>query len=429
MINKEVLTYIILVLCIVSIFLLIWNIWQRRRPNDKDRRRKAIMNYKKSISDDEYAKIALSTIREIAEPTAGDLYRAGNLIEINDAGDNRPNINMIQMAARDYIDAMQIIRRPEFQITIQQIQNERAQEYEPDTEFILDHIENFIDLTDVIPALFNNLRLELYQTRQVTAEQKRTQAAEISSTKKEFADAFLDISKTATDDPQNVHDPSVVKDFNATLKTVADVDGAAASQQAISDARKYIESLKLSAEKLKIVTDVLNKIAENNFILTYNQNEADIFAKIWNRANIPENLHNADLIREAIVDALYNCYENSAMICAVGRASNIISSLVTLDHNDEVGRSMTQEQYKNEIFNECRKLLDRKIAAAESGEYAQVAAAFKNPQITAPAEIQKKFDDELSRDVQMLIEKYKDKINEKILKNIYADCLIAVGTN
>jgi hypothetical protein len=96
---------------------------------------------------------------------------------------------------------------------------------------------------------------------------------------------------------------------------------------------------------------VLNKMSEGDMIGTFGENEDRILAYTWERCNHPRNRENAELMREAIANALSDGIENDTQVCINGRCGRVLNSLVTLDYDNEVANGvMSFEAYKNQIF-------------------------------------------------------------------------------
>ena len=161
--------------------------------------------------------------------------------------------------------------------------------------------------------------------------------------------------------PQSGHDSAAV---NMTAESVAAVtrdtnaDDAPSAMQHLVDIRAAIPH-KLSTDKQDAATLTLDRIeTSNTHIDRYGKTEVEILAATWARSLIPENATNRDNIQEAILLALADSVQDGIVVCAMGRATNLISSLGGIDHDETVGIILDTTAIRNMCYEMAAKLRD-----------------------------------------------------------------------
>lgn len=432
---------ITLALVIVGIIGIV--IWYRHfRMNDKRRRRQySNLAQQSSGGYDDQAGEVLNTIESLEKTVAEDNFIHGNILEMNvlqgDLRNARDNPALAQTIITNYNDTLR-----------QVAENRHAEPDEqtplPTTRFMVDHIADFVlrqgDMFDdnpddnfwnpVIPEIFN-LTAGVDTLRRSISEKNKQTAATNSTSKKEFITNFIKLAKTNTNDSQNVHDSSVVIDYKQTLAKLSPSN--LSTDEVIESAKKYIEKClvdkTLNENKATGALHVLSKMSSNN-MTTYNMTEPEIFKRVWERSNDPSNKKNSTAIKMAIIDGLYNCIRptesgNIDLVCSVGRASNYMGALATLDADPSMGAALTLEQYKNELLNEAGNIVNNEVERAKNSKnekIQQVALSYENPLVEVDKNAEIEFHNILKTRIDNLVNSYSARVNKVHLENIKKDC-------
>lgn len=438
--NEEM--QMVLAFVIVGIIgIVIW--YKYFRPNDKKRRREySNLIQQSSGGYDKEAGDAMEIIKSMEKNVAEDSYIHGNILEMNvlqgDLRNAREDKELANTVIHNYND------------TLTQIANNRRAEPDeqtplPGTNFMIDHVADFLvrqgdlfqDNPDdnfwqpVIPEIMN-LTQGVEVLRENIKERNKTKATENAANKKEYAKNYAKLTKSHTSDSQNVHDSSVIKDYKQTLAKLP--EGKAAPKEAIEAAKKYIESNRKTIGDTKCdgALHVLSSMSAKRMD-TYGMSEPEIFQRVWDRSNCIENKNNSDKIKLSIVDGLYNCIRPSStggisLVCSVGRASNYMGALATLDADPSLGTALTLEQYKNEILNQCVNIIDKEVTNAKNSndkKMQDVANSYDNPLLQVDEETELQFKGILKNKIDSLVDSYSGRMSKAHLDNIRNDCYIS----
>jgi hypothetical protein len=169
---------------------------------------------------------------------------------------------------------------------------------------------------------------------------------------------------THTSDSQNVHERGVLEDTRKVIDNLRKSKPKYPVKKCINECdelcKKYFEGT-----KLRDARTAMSKLNERGSIFALAETEDEIFALVWSRSFHENNEESAQLIREAICDALYDCvdHETGKPVCITGRATRIVSALATLDFEDE--GIMTHEMKQNELFEECKRLIETRMTSGQ----------------------------------------------------------------
>jgi hypothetical protein len=222
------------------------------------------------------------------------------------------------------------------------------------------------------------------------------------------------------DDRQNVHDSKVNADLNQTLNKIAEVKDVKAE---LAELRAYIESA--DAEKKSRALQIFNIMAAGSPISTYNSTESYILAAVWCRSKHPRNAANSELMKEALVNAMADGIEGGSPVCINGRCARVLGSMVLLDFDESVGSAMTFDAYKNQIYTECKDIFDLNLQRAEISldpDMKTLAESYKDTSVEAPEEAEEEFKQWLKEDIDALLEKYREKLNEREMRQVRDEC-------
>lgn len=413
------------------------------QPGDEKKSANAEKFYQRSNGTlDNNAKLALKTIKSIKKPNANDNFIAGNIIEHNTVPgqeNEQPGEQRIIESTRRYRDAVDEIARGNYRGA--------------NPQFMLDHIIDFggnnlpayqrggaapIAFDLPVDIIDDGILVELYDLTR-TADTVRNNhiianadaAKRISTNKKEFSDNFTTLATTHTNDPQNVHDSGVRVGNQNTLNRIR--SGGDNLYQVFTEIRAYIDASDTTEEKKKNAKITLDTMSEGAYIMAHNDTEDRIVKYVWDRSKEPANAANADNIRDAVVVALHQSVTpgSKTPVCINGRVSNILGSLVTLDHDDSVGAAVTEEQYKNDIYSNASKILENELAkAADSNDpgQRQVADSYYDGNETDNVAMEL-FKQNVRNSIDVMIDSYKGRINDNRLSTLRTDCYIGASVD
>ena len=144
------------------------------------------------------------------------------------------------------------------------------------------------------------------------------------------------------------------------------------------NAREFSEN---RPKKTMEVLEVITKIKQGEKIVSLDLTDEECLILIWNRANHPLNKENCKKIKQAIFDNLMDCWEidelnnivnnllglntpHYKIVCVTGRITRILSSLMLLDFDPKNWEVKKLEQFKNEIFEKVRIIIDEEAQNA-----------------------------------------------------------------
>lgn len=273
---------------------------------------------------------------------------------------------------------------------------------------------NFIDVYD-------NTRPEIQEN---IIENRRETAAANARNRREFTEQYTERAIENTEDPQNVHDSKVNQDLRTTLERLKQQAPRGISPtQSITEARNYINANFIGTKQDKAMR-VLNMIAQGNRITSLGSKEDEVFMYTWERSNHPNNEEQQDIIRNAIVDSLIDCFEHGNMVCINGRCGRVLASLATIDFDDNVGAVNTFENYKNEIFREANKIIQSEIDKAKESSDAEIKAvgkSYEDPNIETNQAAEERFQNIVKGKLDIMLERYSNKLNHQEIENMRKD--------
>lgn len=168
-------------------------------------------------------------------------------------------------------------------------------------------------------------------------------------------------ANTVTSDAQNTHERGVLTDTKKVINNLKKNTNQIPINQALAEARERCKHL--SPDKRRKAEATLNKI-DDGFISGLNDTESNIFALVWSRSYHEANKDNKEEIQDAILDALVDSVNNdqfNTTVCVTGRAARYVGALAVLDFDDRSTKVMTYEMHKNEIFNDCKSIIETEI--------------------------------------------------------------------
>jgi hypothetical protein len=183
---------------------------------------------------------------------------------------------------------------------------------------------------------------------------------------------YMDLAIQNTNDPQNSHDSGVLACLRAIVTRLCE-DQTGATLPTMQEIRDEIiaESAKLSegrAHRTSDVLEVLDKIQQGERVTSLGASDEECLARIWLRTKDPRNSEVSGQMRQAIFDALYDCWENGMfgrhIVCVNGRTSRILSSLILLDWDKRNWEVKKLEQFRNDIYAKTHELINEEAKRA-----------------------------------------------------------------
>ena len=260
-----------------------------------------------------------------------------------------------------------------------------------------------------------------------TRQQALEKSLETATTKLEAASSTLSAAKTYRDDPQNVHDSSVVSDLADTYAKIRIPDGP----QRASRIDSFIESLENYAIKRGAPKETLElihrvKASQDQPISSYADTEKAILASVFARA---DNNANRNISKKAVLGSLEDCYESGGLVCTGGRAARYLSSLAGIDSDPSLGHAGSYDAYKNQIYGEAMNIIRIHSAAGTpaANEYAgiDVPGTINNNSSREPTAREKQeFASELRAALVSHVAGYSDKLTPIQIQKLTDDCIV-----
>lgn len=293
------------------------------------------------------------------------------------------------------------------------------------------------------PAInaLNNIQIE-WNLRHAESNIKNNESHVLTG-KSNTINNYFNQTKKIKSDSQNVHDSSVNEDMLKTYNILK------------NDMVKYNGEHNEFHEGFSVIyqdiftfiqtDDELSYYDKENAILILNRvNNDDLYTHsivvhnrpikvkelaylVWKRAYHPANQQNQKEIKHAIIKAMADCVESGNAVCSGGIAARLLTSLVLLDFNPQVGHTMTKQCYKNEVMGKANNILQETIR-----EYAnqntdldlkRFAESYLNPQIddsNISQDIKNQFYMVVEKKIDNMLLEYNGKISPEIKTEIMA---------
>jgi hypothetical protein len=209
------------------------------------------------------------------------------------------------------------------------------------------------------------------ERHQELIRQNAADAAASADTPAGVVDAYVDLAVQHTVDPQNVHDPSVLACLKAIIERLR-ADQGDEELPSIDDIKLEIQVFADGRKQRVIdVNAVIDATTRGERVIAIGATDKECLQRVWLRSTDSRNADVRNKIRTAVFDALYDCWEEGimgrAIVCVNGRTSRILATLVLLDWDTKNWEIKRLEQFKNEIFNETKKVIihEAQLAAAQ----------------------------------------------------------------
>ena len=187
---------------------------------------------------------------------------------------------------------------------------------------------------------------------------------------------FLELSIQNTNDAQNVHDTSI----NATIGDIIKRLRADQNNMILPSVDEIWEEIKKNGEelsdkrlfKINDVGEVIVRIKMGERIIIHNLTDEECLQRVWLRINDPKNNETKKQLRQAIFDALFDCWEEGIIgkhiVCVTGRVTKLLSALTLLDWDEKNWEFKRLEQIKNDIFVKTAKVITDEATIASKSD-------------------------------------------------------------
>jgi hypothetical protein len=192
------------------------------------------------------------------------------------------------------------------------------------------------------------------------------------------SDAYIDAAIAHTSDSQNSHDSSVNAFKLATvtrlredqgktsLPTLDEITAEVLNSHAVLS-RHPVSGAARSALTEKAV-GTIERARKNEWSVSSDATDGEVLRRVWARMQDSRNSTNSSHIRQAIYDALVDCWapgmSGENLQCVDGRIARITGALVLLDFDDRSNSLQRVEDHKNTIFEITRKSVSACAQAA-----------------------------------------------------------------
>ena len=245
-----------------------------------------------------------------------------------------------------------------------------GREQDTDPGDVLAQLTMFIDLD--LAGIANQTREKIVEQRRSAAQQAAAAAGGSAGAR---VDAYVGMAINHTDDPENAHDSGVngclrgimsrlrAEQEGTTLPSLDDIE-----RDIRANWMTYVEG---DQKTLEDVLAVVTRARNGEKSVAIDATDEEVLRRIWARADDPRNAENTAKMRQASVDNLKDAWKTGVVgrhiVCVNGRTSRQIGSLSTLDHDTRNWDVTTLEQFKNDVFEKTKALIeDEAQRAAES---------------------------------------------------------------
>jgi hypothetical protein len=240
--------------------------------------------------------------------------------------------------------------------------------------------------------------------RAATIQTRRAAAAEAAAGqgKARRAEAFLGLSVQHTSDSQNSHDVSVnaakrglvarLRREQAPLERLPSLDQIAAALRSDTDRlSRDPASGKPRPARTEQALAVVARAKAGERSLAADAGDEEVLRRVWARAAHPSNAAQAGPLRQAVYDALVDCWERGIqgekIQCVDGRIGRLLSALTLLDFDEATWGLKRLEQHKNEVYAEAQKVIREAAQEAAQGADPEMRRVGRGFLAATPAEL------------------------------------------
>jgi hypothetical protein len=400
MLSLNAADYTVIVL-IFFVILLIYKIYMHfHYYNESPAQRMTRLAFDK-IHGEAYDDVAKDVIKygsAIKTPRAIDHYRIGTvqLVNANNPAEAHDHYNR---ALNQIIDGFVDTRDALFIIN-------RINDF---NHYFVDYPEiEDLPLQHAIGAYFQQQTTQLNTVRQRPA-----------SDDAEFTQKTLLSRQEWHSDSQNVHDSALdvllTEQFNRVVEENRSINNGD-----LHDYNEAVNWLKVRhADKLEKINMVLNVINRNDLIhVVPNVREKDVLTMVWRRTYDRRNADNADVMREAIADAILDCVEGETVVCMSGRTKKIWQAMACVDFDENMGVLKSKQALRNEIYQKCARIVDDFVGQNGNASEALKSAYINDENTEQVSELK----ETIKRQIDLVVDDYKDLLPKAQLDLIILEC-------
>jgi hypothetical protein len=247
-------------------------------------------------------------------------------------------------------------------------------------DFDMDGAARWLDAP--VAARAGALREQLVDTR------RREARAVAGPARGAVADTYVALATAHVDDPQNVHDHSVLSCLRGIVERLRADQGPVESlppvDAVIGEIRAAGDTLSRATphtpprpQRVADAVAVAERTKAGERVVAVGATDEECLRRVWARASDPRNAANRGAIRAAVFDALVDSWEGTPrhIMCVNGRTGHILGALAMLDHDNRNWIVERLEHFKNSIFARTRDVIEREAAAAAASPDAELAKA------------------------------------------------------
>jgi len=211
---------------------------------------------------------------------------------------------------------------------------------------------------------------------------RQNTATNNADTRAQAIDNYIDLATRQTNDAQNVHDHTVLAGFKLILeRLIADHNELNIELKTLDEIKEEInkKGRRYSDNRPQLTLDalaVIERMRDGEKITALEidgESTTDAFClqMVWARAEHPLNSKNENLIKQSIFDNLLDSWEidifgAKKIVCVTGRATRMLGSLTLLDFDERNWEVKKFEDFKNEIFNRVKTIINEQAELATS---------------------------------------------------------------
>lgn len=179
-------------------------------------------------------------------------------------------------------------------------------------------------------------------------------------------DNIMHVPTQIKNDPQNVHETSVVKGITKSISNLQkNIDTHIKLEKATHDIRDYINNAQIDEQKKKNAIKTLDACEKNiSPLMSSGVNDSEVLRLVWSRIHHKENADRQNDLKNNLVTALADSVERGSVVCATGRVSHIIGALDKTDANEDIVDIKPEWAIREEIGSKVNLMLNNAINSA-----------------------------------------------------------------
>jgi hypothetical protein len=246
----------------------------------------------------------------------------------------------------------------------------------------------------------DNLRRDIVAARRAAAE---SVAAEQGGARGAAVETYVTLATQNTHDGQNVHDPSVLACLRGIVQRLridqGPLEGIPSTEDVSADIDQHGEQYSRAGPdepgrpaRVIDALAVIAKTTKGERVVAVDATDEECLRRIWHRASHPQNVLNANAIRQALFDGLVDSWEDDGLagrriMCVNGRTAHILGAIVMLDFDKRNWEVKRLEQFKNDIYASAKALIQEMASVAAASDDSDTSRAGRTYLATTAEEI------------------------------------------